>query len=180
MLLFLGLIIGTVPIIYKSHDNMSFSPIKGVCFAIPFILLSLTAILPESAETAVSALVSFDYMMLVLSGVVAMGAMIVPGLSGSFILLLLGTYHVILNAVLSVNVLVVSLVALGALFGGIIFTKGIYFCLKKYPAYTYYVILGLLLGSVATLWPGSGDSIGVLGVNIIVFLLGWVVAVRLA
>ena len=106
--------------------------------------------------------VSFDsmgilnYILLFLVGMLASGTMVVPGISGSFTLMLIGYYEPILNLVneitafnnLSTNILILLPFVLGIVIGIVVIAKIIEYMLKKYHNETYYVIIGFVLASV--------------------------------
>lgn len=88
-----------------------------------------------------------------LSGSIAIIAMILPGISGSFILLLLGKYEYILNAVKNIDIGVIGIFIAGCLIGIISFSNIISWLFKKYPNLTMAVLTGFMLGSLNKLWP---------------------------
>lgn len=90
---------------------------------------------------------------LFLSGAVAICAMILPGISGSFILVLLGKYHFVLAAVNERNLLVLAVVTAGALFGITAFSRLLGWLLKKHHDLTMALLTGLMLGSLRKIWP---------------------------
>jgi putative membrane protein len=90
---------------------------------------------------------------LVLSGAVAICAMILPGISGSFILVLLGKYAYLLAAVNNRDFLPLILAAAGAAVGLITFVRCLSWLLKKYHDPTLAVLTGLMLGALRKVWP---------------------------
>jgi putative membrane protein len=90
---------------------------------------------------------------IVLSGSIAITAMILPGISGSFILLLLGKYEFILNAVRDLQVDIILLFALGCIIGIIAFSNIISWFFRKIPEATLAALTGFMLGSLNKLWP---------------------------
>jgi putative membrane protein len=90
---------------------------------------------------------------LFLSGAVAICAMILPGISGSFILVLFGKYHFVLAAVNEKNFFVLAVVTAGALFGITSFSRLLSWLLKKHHDGTIALLLGLMLGSLRKIWP---------------------------
>ena len=80
--------------------------------------------------------------------------MIVPGVSGSFLLVLIGQYAVIVTSLKALLVKPLAAVALGAALGILVFSKVIDVLLKKSPAVTYYFILGLIVASLYKIFPG--------------------------
>ena len=79
--------------------------------------------------------------------------MILPGISGSFILLLLGSYTTIINAIKEFDVIKIITFAFGCLVGLLSFSKLLKWMFKKYEDITIAVLTGFLLGSLNKLWP---------------------------
>jgi putative membrane protein len=90
---------------------------------------------------------------LFLSGAIAICAMILPGISGSFILVLLGKYHFVLEAVNNRDFFTLSVVAAGACVGIASFSRLLGWLFKKYHDLTVAVLAGLMLGSLRKVWP---------------------------
>jgi putative membrane protein len=90
---------------------------------------------------------------LFIGGLVAISAMILPGLSGAFILLLLGLYEPVLDALVSRQWLQILVFALGCGLGLLAFSRLLSWLLDRYSALTYAWVWGLLLGSLQILWP---------------------------
>lgn len=90
---------------------------------------------------------------LVLSGAVAICAMILPGISGAFVLVLLGKYHYVLEAVNQRDFLVLSLVALGAAIGIMLFSRILGWLLARHHDHTMGFLMGLMVGSLRKIWP---------------------------
>lgn len=90
---------------------------------------------------------------LFLSGAIAICAMILPGISGSFILVLLGKYQMILEAVTQRDVVVLFWVALGALVGIITIAQVLGWLFKHWHNLTVAVLVGFMIGSLRKIWP---------------------------
>ena len=88
-----------------------------------------------------------------LSGSIAICAMILPGISGSFLLLILGKYETILNAVSERDVVTLGVFAAGCVVGILSFSRVISWLLKKYYSVTIGLLSGFMLGSMNKLWP---------------------------
>jgi putative membrane protein len=112
---------------------------------------------------------------LVLSGAVAICAMILPGISGSFILVLMGKYEYLLRAVNHRDIVTLALAALGAAIGLITFVRVLNWLLKRHREATIATLTGLMLGALRKVWPwkkplegmatGDGNSLVVAQVN---------------
>jgi putative membrane protein len=102
--------------------------------------------LPASENTS-----SLPY--LFMSGALAVCAMILPGISGAFILVLLGSYKTILDAVHEREIKVIITVALGAIFGLLSFAKLLKWMFSHYKNLTLALLTGFILGSLNKIWP---------------------------
>lgn len=87
------------------------------------------------------------------AGSIAICAMILPGISGSFILLILGKYEQILQAVTNKDILTLAVFALGCIVGILSFSRVVSWLLKKYHSLTIGLLSGFMLGSMNELWP---------------------------
>lgn len=88
-----------------------------------------------------------------LSGFLAICAMILPGISGSFILVLLGMYGTVLTALKSLDLLFIAVFSLGAGSGLLCFSRLLYWLLHRYHQATMALLTGFLFGSLAVVWP---------------------------
>ena len=94
-----------------------------------------------------------DLPTLFLAGAIAICAMILPGISGSFILLLLGLYSVVLGAVKELDLLVLAVFASGCLVGILSFARLLSWLLSRWPDLSLAFLTGLMLGSLNKVWP---------------------------
>lgn len=95
-----------------------------------------------------------------ISGAIAICAMILPGISGAFILVLLGQYHFLMEAISKLNIGIMIAFVVGAIAGLISFSHLLSWLLKKYHSITIAVLIGFMVGSLNKVWPWkitSGD-----------------------
>lgn len=90
---------------------------------------------------------------LFLSGSIAICAMILPGISGAFILLVLGVYHLIINAVHEKNIQILAIFGMGCIVGLLSFSRALKWLLTRKRTQTLAVLTGFLLGSLNKIWP---------------------------
>lgn len=145
--LFFGLIIASSILLIPKKNIKGASIIFLILgFIIAWIITSLT-----SANTPE------NYAFIFLSGALAICAMILPGISGSFILLLLGKYEFILNTIKNPfilnNLIIIIIFILGCIVGLLAFSRFLNFLLKKYYAPTLMLLIGFMLGSLNKIWP---------------------------
>mgnify|MGYP001945634270 FL=1 len=113
---------------------------------------------------------------LFLAGWLASMAMLLPGISGSLILMSVGVYESAINALSTFNLPIIIVIGLGVAIGFIVSSKAITYILKTYPQMTYALILGLILGSVFVMYPGLPESGTPLVMSIIALITGLIVA----
>ena len=89
------------------------------------------------------------------SGFVSIGAMLLPGISGSYILLLMGSYERVLEMVKGLEFLGLAPFVLSLFLGFLIFSRSIKWLLKKHSSLTFATLVGLMVGSLQVLWPWS-------------------------
>lgn len=87
------------------------------------------------------------------AGAIAICAMILPGVSGSFILVLLGMYGVLIDAISALDFTTLALFALGCVVGLLSFSRVLSWLLERYYSVTLSTLVGFLAGSLATVWP---------------------------
>ena len=90
---------------------------------------------------------------LFLAGMIAICAMILPGISGSFILVLLGAYKTILNAINTKDFLSIIIFMAGAILGLLTFSRVLKWLFSKYKNYTLALLIGFIAGSLNKIWP---------------------------
>ncbi len=160
MFFFKGLLLGTIPSLLTLHHDLSFTPRRGVAALGGLgVVVLVKAVGQQGSQAAAMAesgsLLSLAYAFV--AGFFAGGANVVPGISGAYILLLTGMYGPIMEAISALSRLAIHWEVLipsgiGIALGLVGFSKMIDLALKRAPAISCYVILGLLLGSVYGLW----------------------------
>lgn len=174
---FIGLIVGTVPLLYKKATEKKINKLNYIWLVVTFGIAFSMAFMgnPEAKGTAITTLSGMNIVKIFFGGFIAAATMILPGVSGSFVLLLLGLYDSIITAVTEFNIPVLFVLGLGVLFGFLLMTKIIETLFKKYPQTAYFAILGLVVGSVYAIYPGFTFAIdGV--ISIITLVAGFTIA----
>ena len=190
-LLFVGLIFGGVPLLYRHVKTEKKSGSNLLIFFITFAIVTIFAFLKEgNFSVDLSNLNLFGYILLFIVGMVAAATMVIPGISGSFMLMLLGYYQPIINTIrnltrfddLTKSFMILIPFGIGVLVGIVLIAKLIEFLLEKYEVKTYFGILGFVLASVLTLIYGlfgnSFDIVQIL-IGVVTFFIGSIVAYKL-
>lgn len=176
---FMGLILGCIPFLIrdvKTKDE------KGVNYIVLIVtlVLSLVLTLVSKNSTGFEATVNGSFASILkffLAGVFYVMGKVVPGISSSFMLMMIGMYTYFLSmvsnplAIFSENLVEVIALGVGAIVGAIFFIKLMAILLKKYYRITYSIIIGFVVGSVVAIYPDKFSIFGVL-----FFVFGFVVA----
>ena len=142
---FLGLILATLFVINRNIKKWNI-----VNFILIFIFAFLTILL-SIINPSISENINLFYILI--CGIIASSAMILPGISGSLILVILGVYTLIINALNNVEYNIILVFLIGCLIGIINFSKIIKWLFHNYRDYTFSIMLGLVIGSIYTVWP---------------------------
>lgn len=151
--LFIGLVVGTIYVAIRMLDRIDATTVAimlGVGVAL-FLLLGLksdTVVADDAAEVVTrSPLIFF------LVGAIAICAMILPGISGSFLLVMMGMYTEVLGAVNDRDVVSLGAFVVGAVLGLALFSTLLHWLLDSYHNWVIAAMVGLMLGSTRVLWP---------------------------
>lgn len=146
---FFGLILASVYFVGRTIEKWDFSVIATFIIGTG-IAIALSTLSPATQND------SFLY--LIICGVVAICSMILPGLSGSFVLILLGNYElVMIQAVSNVEIRILFPVAIGAVGGLILFSHLLSWVYQNFKDQTISILTGFILGSLAILWPWKNE-----------------------
>ncbi len=178
---FIGLIIGVLPFILRQADaKKSFKATHFILILVAGALVASMAFFkPEESTDPITSLTALSAIGLFLSGWLASMAMLLPGISGSFILLILGVYATAINALSTMNIPIIAVIGAGVIVGFILSSKGIRYLLDHFPSITYAVIVGLIIGSIFVVFPGLVTNTITIILCIITFILGFGLAALL-
>ncbi len=195
--LFIGLIIGGLPAIWKNVKGNSIKFGHIIAFLVFFAIVAVMAVIGEKEGT--SADLTFNLvnsLKLFGVGVVAAATMVIPGVSGSMMLMLMGYYNPIISAI---NDFIRALVAfdwngimqgvgvlapfgIGVVVGIFAIAKLIEIIFSKFPLYAYWAIIGLIVASpIAIIAMGTFPAITIVHIltGIVTLVIGFVIAMKL-
>lgn len=141
---FFGLIIASIFLVGKKIKHWDISKVIGLIIGAVFAYY-ITILPPMQNPDAL--------WFVFISGAIAICAMILPGISGSFILLLLGSYEMILGAIKDIKLVTIGVFAIGCLTGLLSFSKLLNWLFKNYHDLTIAILTGFLVGSLNKIWP---------------------------
>lgn len=162
---FMGVVLGSLPMIYKeATKEKKLAPVHLMPFAIGVAVIIGVSLISSSmgANTVRTTLDVSTFIYLVIVSIIAAAAMIMPGLSGSLVLLILGGYQTAIQAVDEMNIPILIPIAIGIIIGIVACAKIITICLEKWQRGTYSVILGLIFGSFYAIFPRESTSVQII------------------
>lgn len=185
---FVGLVLGGIPFIYHKVRRKK----TKISYYLAFLLaaglvISMYFIKSSDNMVSFSNMNILSYLKLIIIGMIAAATMVVPGISGSLMLMTLGYYKPILNVInettrfnnIFSNILILIPFGIGIVLGIILVARLIEYLFKKHETITYYAILGFLVSSVIViilpLFTSSMSAIEFV-VGIILLLVGSIVA----
>lgn len=174
---FLGLIIGVLPFIVKQAGvKKNFNIGHYVLILIVGAALASTAFIKPMDSTVITSLTASNAVGLFFAGWAGSMAMLLPGISGSFVLLLLGVYSTAIGALSNFNLPIIAVIGAGVVVGFIVSSKAISYLLAHYRFVTFSVIIGLIIGSVFVIYPSFPEDGTFLVMSVLTFFIGLLVA----
>ena len=171
-MVFVGLIIGSVPMIAKKsvEKKLKLSSIVSFFVCIGFMIFMKVANPEETSSEIITKLDVISFIKIFVVSILSSGAMIIPGISGSFVMLLLGMYPTVLTAISNFNILLLIPVGLGCIVGILGCAKIIEKLFLYFPNQTYNGILGFMIGSIFIIFPEfTYDLEGVISTILMIF-----------
>ena len=194
---FIGLVLGGVPVLYKKIKDEKIKWTHIVSFIIMLVVIIVPAVIAVNTTAIETVEMNFvNFLILMGLGAISAAAMVVPGISGSLILMMIGYYKFVLALITDTlsymihlnfqllwgNIILIIPFALGALLGVIIITKMISYALKRWPNATTWGILGLVVASPFAIIVKTGTvtiSPLIAIISIVTFILGYLLSSKL-
>lgn len=168
---FIGLILGSIPSLFKQVSQKQNLRISNFVYLFLSLAIGIFFVYLENTLKITSSSTEYSFLFLVLSGLLMSAGVIIPGISSTLILMLLGIYNSYLTAVSTLYLPFLFPLAIGLFIGSIFCMKLTKFLLDKFHTQTFFSIIGFTLGSILVLYPGfSFDLNGI--ISILSLLLG--------
>lgn len=142
---FFGLVLASIIYIGKQVENWNF---KTILFGVLGIAFGYIITVIPSTNTG-----EINFFFLIFAGAIASCAMILPGISGSYILLLIGVYPIVMTAITTRDFKIISAIGVGVVVGLLSFSKLLKWLFTNYKNEMLVVLTGLMLGSMNKVWP---------------------------
>lgn len=199
-LFFVGLVCGSIPLIYKKATSANYNWVSVLLALVAIIIVVVLSNFNDATNNSIDETLSAVFLLKIFGGgVLAAAAMIIPGISGSFVMMLLGIYPTVLHAIANVTRVLTNLgdydlmirtgatlfaLGIGVVIGIVLISKLISFLMSKYYSTTYFTILGLMLGSIYGIFAEpmtyqSGTSFVSIAVSVLTLSAGYFIAIKL-
>lgn len=190
ILFFIGLILGGIPLLNKKIKGHYKNVSNIIIFLLSFGFVIVLSVLKGENVVSFANMNIINYIMLFLVGVVAAATMIIPGVSGSFVLMLLGYYKPIVDTIGALtkfnniwqNIMILVPFGIGVLVGIVAISKLLEFLFKKYEVKTYFGVMGFIMASIITIFTGAEGlvfSIPQLLIGLMLLGIGFTAAYKL-
>lgn len=173
-LLFLGLILGSIPSLFKQVNKKKKFKISFLFYTFISFSFGLFLFLLENKISNSYISIQSSFIFLFLSGFFMSAGVVIPGISSTVILMCFGTYYLYLESIAILNLNVLIPMGIGLICGGIFFLILIRSLLKNYSYQTYYSIIGFVLGSIFVLLPNRFSFL-----SLFLFICGFFIALKL-
>lgn len=171
--IFIGLILGGVVLLFKKiYKNEKFK-IKNLFYLIISLLIGIIMVYIEN-RVGIDSIENVSYTYLIFSGFLMSIGIVVPGVSNTIILMLLGVYSLYLSSVSTLYLPILIPMGIGVVFGSIIFMNIIKFLLDKFYIQTMFSIIGFTLGSILVLFPEICSLFEII-ISIICIIFGYLI-----
>lgn len=172
--LFIGIIIGGIPVLYRKANINKFRVNDWVYFIIGLAIILVMSFYNGTIVNLANSAGVMQFVFLFLAGIIIAVALILPGLSTSFMLLAIGLYEITMSAISNLELNYIIPIGLGTVFGVITTTKILENLMNNKPTPTYMLILGFVMGSIIEVFPGIPAGLDIL-ISLATFALGFIV-----
>lgn len=168
--LFIGLIAGSLPTVFREANTGAFKKRYILAIVIAFSMAVAIGI-PEKLNLAV-ATDTTSWMYFSLCGAIAGIVSLIPGMSVSMILMMLGVYEPMLSATSNFDVITMMPVGICFVIGMVLFSRLAKYVFERFHSFAYYMVSGFMIGSIVTIFPGIPSDIPALIISIIAICVG--------
>ena len=173
---FIGLILGSIKLVFNQANIKKVNFLHILCLLLTFSFSIYLIALENSSSVSVTFNSNSH---LILAGIVMSAGIVIPGVSKTVILMMLGIYEVYLSAIANLNILILIPIGIGLAIGGILFLVLINFLFKIAKSYTYFAIIGFILGSIFVIYPGFSFNIESV-ISIALLIISFIVGIKLS
>lgn len=182
---FLGAVIGGIPALFKKTRETKLTAVSGVYFLIGLLLVISIGFIPTGNIDIGNSTGFTHYGMMLATGIIIALALVLPGISTSHMLLVLGMYDSTLEAIKGFDLMYVGVLGISTVIGIFLITKPLEWTMNKFPHQTYCLIIGFVLGSTSEIFkdkiipaiPAGAEAswwVATAIISIVTFILGYI------
>jgi len=176
--LFIGLMLGTLPTVFRQANKKGFRAIYIIPCIISLSITIITVVLENSGMDIIPDAAPGMLQLALYGAIIGIGT-IVPGISASFVLMYFGAYQIVLDGLADINLSVLVPVGAGFVISIVLFAKFISLLFKRAYGFTYYAVIGFVIGSIIAIFPGISFSTEYL-ISILLFIIGYIISFSLS
>jgi len=167
---FIGLILGNIPSLIKKACSKQTFKLRYFIYLITTFSIGLFLVILEKKLTIYNSATEYSHLFLIISGLLMSAGVIIPGVSSTLILMLLGVYDVYLISISSLYFPLLIPMGIGLFIGSLLCMKLIKYLLDNFYIQTFFSIIGFTLGSIFVLYPGfTFDINGIISILSLAF-----------
>jgi putative membrane protein len=149
---FLGAVIGGIPALFKKTKEKSLGISSGIYFLVGLVVVIAIGFIPTGNFDISTGSGLTHYIMVLITGIIIALALVLPGISTSHMLLVLGMYDTMLLAITKFDIVYIGILGISTLIGIFLITKPLEWLMNKFPHQTYCMIIGFVLGSTSEIF----------------------------
>ena len=173
--LFIGLILGSIPALFKQANSKKGFRLHFLIYSLFSFLLSMFLIyLEKSSNIFININTQNNFLFFVIAGFFMSAGVIIPGVSSSVILMIMGVYYTYLEAISALNLYILVPMGIGLILGSLLFLIIIKILFNKFYSQTFFAIIGFVIASCSVLIPNSSFSM----LYIPLFFIGILIALK--
>lgn len=175
---FIGLMFGTMPSVIKEANKKGFKQKYLIAFMISLIITIIAAYFENNGVDIISDAGTSPLHIIIYGVIVGFGT-IIPGVSASIILMFMGAYEIVISVISNIQIINIVYLGTGFVISVLLFAKLVCILFERAYGVTYYTILGLVLGSIVSIFPGVDFTLDYM-LNFIILIACWFLSYSLS
>ena len=155
--IFSGLVIGGIPVVFKRIEKLGISALLSLAAGVAIVVL-ISLLSSRTGGVALTDHGAINLVYDVVAGFFGASAMVLPGLSGAFILLVMGEYTRAISAIKSFDLVIIAFIGIGMILGVLFVSRLLKYLMKEFRSETFAFLLGLMIGSIPDLITRPGKN----------------------
>jgi len=166
--IFTGLVMGGVPVVFRRVEKLGISAFLSLAAGVAIVIL-ISLLSPGAEGVALTDHGAINLIYDVVAGFFGASAMVLPGLSGAFVLLVMGEYTRAISAIRSFDLVIIAFIGAGVILGVLFVSRVLKYLMKEFRSETFAFLLGLMIGSIPDLItrPGRDNDLALIVAGVV-------------